>query len=280
MTAFSSPPESDPVASAALVTAVESLNAAIESLDAGIAFRGAWTATTDYTAGQVVSYLEQLYSANADFTSGATFAPADWTPLSTQVAATVAVTPAGSLTQTDVQAALSSLAVRSDLVESDSVAGLPSKIPRSYFDLHARDYLSASELSGAADATAALNALSAAANALAVSRGQRVRVWGFQGASLILDGMRAREFVRWEMEDAEFRKTYGVNPMFYVSPTATPRAFSGMTLKGRTVAGSPTVHDVQVQRPSRRERRPARSARGRRGYLGGGDPRRGDDPLD
>ena len=70
MTAFSSPPESDPVASAALVTAVESLNAAIAS--------------------------------------------------STQVAATVAVTPAGSLTQTDVQAALSALATRSDLVERGS----------------------------------------------------------------------------------------------------------------------------------------------------------------
>ena len=165
-------------------------------------------------------------------------------------------------------------------VESDSVAGLPSKIPRSYFELHARDYLSASQLSGAADATAALNALSVAANALAVSRGQRVRVWGFQGASLILDGMRAREFVRWEMEDAEFRKTYGVNPMFYVSPTATPRAFSDMTLKGRTVVDSPTVHDVQIQRPTgvNVDRQGVLAVGG--AITGSGDSRRSDDPLD
>lgn len=90
------------------------------------AFTGAFAANTDYTAGQVVSYLGQLYSANANFTSAGAFLLSDWTPLSIQTASLVAVTPAGSLTQTDVQSALQGLAVRSDSVESRSLDLAPA----------------------------------------------------------------------------------------------------------------------------------------------------------
>lgn len=214
------------------------------------AFTGAFAANTDYTAGQVVSYLGQLYSANANFTSAGAFLLSDWTPLSIQTASLVAVTPAGSLTQTDVQSALQGLAVRSDSVESDNLTGLPSKMPRAYFEINVRDYLSASERSGAVDATASLNALSLLASQEAVARGQRVRLWGFHGLSITLDGIRAREFVRWEMGDCEFAKIAGVQPMFYVAPIPTARVFTTMTLKGRTVVDSNTIHDVQIQRPT------------------------------
>jgi hypothetical protein len=40
-----------------------------------------WAATTQYKAGQPVTYQGQVYTANADFTSGASFNAANWTAL-------------------------------------------------------------------------------------------------------------------------------------------------------------------------------------------------------
>ncbi len=45
----------------------------------GLVDRGVWAASTVYKAGDLVSYLNAFYTANADFTSGATFNAANWT---------------------------------------------------------------------------------------------------------------------------------------------------------------------------------------------------------
>lgn len=44
-------------------------------------FTGPWQASSDYKAGDVVSYLGALYSAKVDFTSGVSFSAANWDPL-------------------------------------------------------------------------------------------------------------------------------------------------------------------------------------------------------
>lgn len=43
--------------------------------------RGSWTPNTFYRANDIVKNSGQLYTANADFTSGTTFVPANWTPI-------------------------------------------------------------------------------------------------------------------------------------------------------------------------------------------------------
>lgn len=117
-------------------------------------------------------------------------------------------------------------------------------------DINVRAYAPGIDFTGSTDTTTAINAMSLAASTLAAQRGQRVRLWGFAGAKLLVDGIRSYENLRWEMEDAQVTKTSGVNPLFYTTLTTSPRTFTTTLATGRTVVSTNTIHDVEVSRPT------------------------------
>lgn len=103
--------------------------AVIEGADGASALvhhRGPFATATTYKANDLVSQAGSYYLAKVDFISAGAFSAGDWNAIGggAPTAGSVTVTPAGSLTQTNVQAALVGLATRSDSVEGSNAGKL------------------------------------------------------------------------------------------------------------------------------------------------------------